>query len=50
MGNLQWNQAGAMSIQLDDAGTVWKSGHVAAVLPLKAGGAVVAADTGGVWT
>jgi hypothetical protein len=51
MSNLNWSQADILSIQMDSAGAVWNSGHVAAVLPAAGGAsAVMAADTGGVWT
>ena len=48
---LNWAQADILSIQMDGAGAVWNTGHVAAVLPTSGGAsAVVASDTGGVWT
>jgi hypothetical protein len=46
-----WAQADVLSIQMDGAGAVWNTGHVAAVLPRPGGvSAVVAADTGGVYS
>src|ERR1017187_10011692 len=46
-----WAQADVLSIQMDVAGAVWNTGHVAAVLPRPGGvSAVVAADTGGVYS
>lgn len=50
MADLAWSQAGTTAIQMDGAGTVWNSGHVNAILPLRGGGILVAADTGGVWS
>jgi Repeat of unknown function (DUF346) len=49
MGELSWSQAGTGAIQMDDAGNVWNSGHVNALLPMSSG-LLVAADTGGLWS
>lgn len=47
---IRWTQADMLSKQMDDAGTVWHSGHVNDVLPLSSGEVIVATDSGGVWS
>lgn len=49
MGAMRWTQFDRSSIQVNASEGAWNTGHVAAVLPWVEDGAVVAADTGGVW-
>ena len=49
MADLSWSQAASGAIQMDDAGTVWNSGHVNGLLQTSTS-MLVASDTGGLWT
>src|SRR5262249_53704692 len=47
---IQWNIATSDAILVDEANNVWNSGHISDILKRGPNEALVASDTGGVWS